>query len=260
MGWDPQQYEKFKAERSRPFFDLLVAVGDISPQTVVDLGCGTGELTAELGKRWPEAEVTGIDSSPEMIEQAAKLSSERLWFEVCSIEQWKTHAQFDLVFSNAALHWLKRHEYEIERLADRVAPGGTFAFQMPNQFNEASHLIIQEVRNRPEWRELVGSESSDGYVAEIDWYKKALGRPPFSCEVWEKVYEQELRGDDAVLEWLKGSALRGLLAKLDIEQQERFLAQCGVKLREAYPQNEDGGTPFPYRRLFVVARRKRSGM
>lgn len=254
MAWDPTQYERFKKERSRPFFDLLAQLDDIAPRTVVDLGCGTGELTAELAKKWPRAEVVGVDSSPEMLEKSKAYANERLRFEQNEMEQWTPNVPVELLFSNAAFHWLKPHEEQIERLASFVASGGTFAFQAPNQYREPSHTIIQDVRNAPEWKPLIGSPTSDGYLAEPGWYLTTLREMGFAPRLWETVYYQVLEGENAALEWVKGTALRGVLAKLDIEQQKRFLAQCAEKFNAAYPKT-NGGTLFPYRRMFVVARR-----
>jgi trans-aconitate 2-methyltransferase len=255
MAWDPAQYEKFKAERARPFFDLLAQLEGISPKTVVDLGCGTGELTNELAKKWPQAHVLGIDSSPEMLEKARPFASAHLRFELYEMESWAPEEPVDLLFSNAAFHWLRPHEEQMRRLASCVAPGGTFAFQAPNQYREPSHTIIQEMRNAPEWKPLVGSAVSDGYLAEPQWYLDTLLAMGFTPRLWETIYYQVLKGEDAALEWVKGTALRGVLAKLNLEQQERFLAQCAGKFCAAYPKSE-GGTLFPYRRMFVVAKRQ----
>ena len=254
MAWDPAQYEKFKAERARPFFDLLSQLDGISPQTVVDLGCGTGEMTAELAKKWPEAQIVGIDNSPEMIAKSEPYATEWLRFEVCKIEEWTPKQPVDLLFSNAAFHWLTDHERQIKRLSGLVAPRGIFAFQAPNQFREPSHTIIQDVRNAPEWKPLIGSDCSDGYLAQPHWYLDTLRESGFEPRLWETIYYQVLQGDDAVLEWVKGTALRPVLSKLSNEQQQGFLLQCAEKFRNAYPKG-NGGTLFPYRRMFVVAKR-----
>ena len=254
MAWDPAQYEKFKKERARPFFDLLAQLDDIEPKTVVDLGCGTGELTAELAKKWPQATVVGVDNSPEMLEKSKAYASERLRFELNEMAQWSPKTAVDLIFSNAAFHWLKPHEEQIQRIARFVARGGTVAFQAPNQYREPSHTIIQDVRNTPEWRALIGSVTSDGYLAAPNWYLDTLRHMGFAPRLWETIYYQVLEGENAALEWVKGTALRGVLAKLDLEQQKRFLAQCAEKFSAAYPKT-NGGTLFPYRRMFVVAKR-----
>jgi trans-aconitate 2-methyltransferase len=253
MTWDPAQYEKFKKERARPFFDLLAQLDDIAPRTVVDIGCGTGEPTAELAKKWLQAQVVGVDNSPEMLEKSKAHASERLRFELAEMERWAPERPVDLLISNSAFHWLKPHEEQIKRLASFVAAGGTFAFQAPNQYREPSHMIIQEVRNAPEWRPIIGSATSDGYLAEPQWYLNTLRAMGFAPRVWETIYYQVLEGENAALEWVKGTALRGVLAKLDFEQQKRFLAQCAAKFSTAYPRTESG-TLFPYRRLFVTAK------
>jgi trans-aconitate 2-methyltransferase len=254
MAWDPTQYDKFKKERSRPFFDLLAQLDDISPKTVVDLGCGTGELTAELAKKWPKAEIVGVDSSSEMLEKAKSYAGARLRFETATMEEWTPARPADLIFSNSAFHWLKPHEEQIERIGSFVAPGGTLAFQAPNQFKEPTHVIMQEVRNAPQWKPWVGSETADSYLADPMWYIEALGAKGFDVRVFETLYHQVVAGDDPVLEWLKGTSLRCILDKLPPGEQERFAAECGAKLRAAYPQ-KNGRTLFPYRRMFVIAKR-----
>src|ERR1700741_2174426 len=120
MAWDPQQYEKFKHERARAFFDLLAQLDEIAPRTIADLGCGTGELTAELAKKWPRAHVVGVDSSPEMLANGGLFANDRLHFETAKMEEWSPEHPADLVFSNAAFHWLKPHEEQIKRLASLV--------------------------------------------------------------------------------------------------------------------------------------------
>jgi trans-aconitate 2-methyltransferase len=254
MAWDPAQYEKFKKERARPFFDLLAQLDDISPRTVVDLGCGTGELTAELAKKWPHATVLGVDNSPEMLEKSKTHAHERLRFELNEMAQWSPRAPVDLIYSNSAFHWLKPHEEQIRRVAGFVASGGTLAFQAPNQYREPSHTIIQDVRNSTEWKPLIGSATSDGYLAAPNWYLDTLREMGFAPRLWETIYYQVLEGENAALEWVKGTALRGVLAKLDLDQQKRFLEQCAEKFSAAYPKTK-GGTLFPYRRMFVVAKR-----
>jgi trans-aconitate 2-methyltransferase len=254
MAWDPTQYDKFKKERSRPFFDLLAQLDDISPRTIVDLGCGTGELTAELAKKWQHAQVVGVDSSPEMLEKSRAYAGERLRFMTAAMEQWTPSRPIDLILSNSAFHWLNPHEKQIQRIASFVAAGGAFAFQAPNQFKEPTHVIMQEVRNAPEWRPLVGSETPDSYLAEPMWYIEALSAMGFQASVFETMYYQVVQGDDPVLEWLKGTSLRCILDKLDPGKQERFALECGEKLRAAYPKKESG-TLFPYRRMFVIAKR-----
>jgi trans-aconitate 2-methyltransferase len=213
-----------------------------------------GELTAELAKKWPTAQVIGVDNSAEMISKSAQFATARLKFEQKLMEDWQPSQPVDLLFSNAAYHWLRDHENQIVRLAKLVAPGGTFAFQAPNQFAEPSHTIIQEVRNSPEWNPLIGSDRSDGYVAKPEWYLHALTELGYKARVWETIYYQMVPSEDAALEWVKGTALRPLLAKLTPDQQERFLSHCRPLFAKAYPKSE-GGTLFPYRRMFVVAKR-----
>ena len=149
--WNPQQYLQFQAERDRPFFDLLAQVCG-EPQRVADLGCGTGHLTAALSRRWPEADVVGIDSSAEMLGEARQYASAKLSFEQADLEYWQPERPLGLLISNAALQWVAGHAALIPRLAGLIAPGGTFAFQVPGNFAAPSHTLLAEcwrVRDGP---------------------------------------------------------------------------------------------------------------
>lgn len=256
--WDPHQYEKFKRERARPFLDLFARLDDLDPATIVDLGCGTGELTVELSSRWPHADVLGLDSSSQMMAKAEQhkhaQAPGRLRFEQADIGHWSPSSSIDLVFSNAAFHWLDDHERQIERIAGFVGANGTMAFQMPNQGAQPSHQIVKQLCNAPRWNEKLGAHSTDWSIAAPAWYVRAFAAWGFTSSVWETVYYQVLEGENAVLEWLKGTTLRGILAQLGSSEQAEFLSECGLKLREAYPKTEFG-TLLPYRRLFVVAKR-----
>ena len=156
--WNPQQYLQFQAERDRPFFDLLAQVPG-QPQTVADLGCGTGHLTAALAQRWPQAAVVGIDSSAEMLERARPYASAQLTFEQADLQSWRPERPLDVLISNAALQWVPDHAALIPRLAGLLSPGGTLAFQVPGNFGAPSHTLVAEVLARPRWAAL--SEGRD---------------------------------------------------------------------------------------------------
>ncbi len=254
--WDPAQYERFAAQRSRPFFDLLDRIDLPGARRVVDLGCGSGELTAALLRRWPAATVLGVDSSAEMLARAeAHAVPGRLEFRRLDLREWTPDEPADVVFSNATLQWVPEHLDVLRRLAGYLAPGGVLAFQVPGNFREPSHTLLRDLRLSPRWRDRVGA-GADRTVAvhEPADYLQALLAAGLDAEVWETTYVQLLQGPDPVLEWVKGTALRPVLAVLDEAEQAEFLAAYGTALREAYPAGEHG-TVLPYRRLFAVARR-----
>ncbi|HEX3898779.1 MAG TPA: methyltransferase domain-containing protein [Mycobacteriales bacterium] len=260
-GWDPGQYLRYADERSRPFVDLMARVHVESPQLVVDLGCGPGTLTRTLAERWPAAQVIGVDSSSEMIEAAAAPSelSDRLMYVCADLRDWQPESAPDVVVSNAAFHWIPDHLGLIGQIAGWVRPGGAFAMQVPANFDAASHTVIHDVSDSPRWRErLAGARSDDAGVAEPAQYLAALNAAGLEPDVWQTTYFHVLHGEDPVLNWIKGTALRPALTALaeadDAGATEVFLAECGTALREAYPVSA-AGTVFPFRRTFAVGHR-----
>jgi trans-aconitate 2-methyltransferase len=256
--WDPQQYLAFGDERSRPFFDLVGRVGAASPQRVVDLGCGPGQLTAALARRWPGADVVGVDSSAEMVEAAARATGAdgRPRFEQGDLRDYRPDGPVDVLVSNATLQWVPEHLELLSRFVDWLAPAGWLAFQVPGNVDAPSHRILAELRRSARWRAQVGAGADRHLtVAGPTGYARALADRGLRVDAWETTYLHLLRGPDPVLEWVKGTGLRPVLAALGPHEAEEFLAQYGARLREAYPAWSDGVTPFPFRRVFVVAQR-----
>lgn len=258
-GWDPGQYLRYADERSRPFFDLLARVRVQAPRLVVDLGCGPGNLTATLAQRWPHAAVVGVDSSPEMIAAAAETSVrfDRLTYVCADLRDWHPDGAPDVVVSNAVFQWLPDQLGLIERIAGSVAPGGAFAFGVPANFDAPSHRVIRDVCSSPRWRDrLADARRVDAGVAAPEDYLAVLAAAGLEPDVWQTTYLHLLHGDDAVLDWVKGTALRPALTALDGDSAatEEFLADCGAGLREAYPAGP-AGTVFPFTRTFAVGHR-----
>lgn len=247
--WDPERYEAFRAERERPFLDLLDALPPASPATVVDAGCGTARTTHTLAERFPDADVVGVDASPEML-AAARPGRFRL--ECADLRRWRPVAPADMVVSNAVLHWIPDPEAIVAHLASWVAPGGVLAVQVPANHDAPSHRAVREVARR--WEGRLGVVPRGDYVLPVRGYEEALG-PAFRVRAWDHVYELRLPGDDAVLRWLQGTTLRPHLARLPAEDRQAFLDDLAPLLARAYPAGEDG-TVFPFRRRFVVAVRK----
>ena len=255
--WDPGQYRRFAGERSRPFFDLAARIGAADPGYVVDLGCGPGNLTAALARRWPGAQVTGVDSSPEMIAAAAAeaaLAPGRLSFTIGDIRSWEPDRPADVVVSNAVLQWVPGHQDVITRWAGLLAPGGWLAFQVPGNYDQPSHAILRELAGSPRWRPLLAGAGLNRQSAAPEEYLDLLARAGCEADVWETTYLHVLHGEDPVLEWYRGTGLRPVLAVLDPGQAGEFLAEYGRLTREAYPARPYG-TVLPFRRVFAVARR-----
>jgi trans-aconitate 2-methyltransferase len=253
--WDVDQYERFRRERARPFEDLLARVHPARVERAVDLGCGTGELTATICERWPEVRVTGVDTSPEMLAKASERAIPgRLAFENADAAAWRPDGPVDLVLSNAALHWVPDHARLIPRLAGMLAPGGVLAVQMPNNFDAPSHRLVGEVQRDPRWSGRLAGIERDGIVQKAGWYAHALLECGLEVDAWETTYVHVLPGREAVLEWLKGTTLRPVLARLDEAARGDFLGELGARLARAYTERPYG-TLLPFRRLFFVATR-----
>jgi trans-aconitate 2-methyltransferase len=265
--WDPHQYRAYEAERARPFFDLLDRVDVDAPAYVVDLGCGPGERTADLAARWPTAVVEGVDSSPQMIADAQRLADRddltwasapngpRLRFSVGDIADWAPQRPVDVIISSAAFQWVPGHQRMLSRWVDALTPGGRLAFTMPGNFDGASHVILRELCGSERWRDRLADTIRHDIVSTPAEYAELLSGLGCAVDAWETTYLQVLPGPDPVLDWMRGTALRPVLDALrEPSQRSAFLDELGARLGEAYPRGA-GGTVFPFRRIFVVAKR-----
>ena len=252
MRWDPAQYARFADHRSRPFFELVGRVDAEHPARVDDLGCGSGELTVSLAARWPGAEVLGIDSSPEMIARAP--TGEGVEFELGEAAEFDA-TDTDVLVSNAMLQWVPDHLALLVRWAAQLPAGAWLAFQVPSNFGAPSHRLMRELAESPAWREQLGGVLRHGdAVATPAGYLHQLAGAGLEVDAWQTTYEQVLSGEDPVLEWVRGTGLRPVLAALDSDSAQRFCAEYAAALREAYPP-QPYGTVFGFARTFVVARK-----
>ncbi|MFL6138884.1 MAG: methyltransferase domain-containing protein [Frankiaceae bacterium] len=259
-AWDPGQYLRFAGDRARPFADLMARVAVRDVRSVVDLGCGPGNLTAALAARWPDAEVTGVDSSAEMIAAAEADrppgTPARLRYVLADLRTWEPPAPVSVLVSNATLHWVPGHVELLGRFAGWLDEGGALAVQVPANFDQPTHAEITALRRSPRWRDRLGAALPAGEPAsaEPETYLDALARLELRVDAWSTTYCHVLTGPDSVLEWVKGSVLRPVLARLGDDEQDQFCTELGARLRAAYPP-APYGTVLPFRRVFVVAHR-----
>ncbi|WP_437797422.1 trans-aconitate 2-methyltransferase [Sorangium sp. So ce693] len=250
--WDPAQYLKFEDQRARPAMDLLGRVDLTAPGDIVDLGCGAGNITRLAAQRFPGRGILGVDSSPDMLAQArAALPGAR--FVEGDIARFAPSAPPALIFSNAALHWLDDHQALFPALLRRLTAGGVLAVQMPRNHGAPSHTAMVEASRLPRFRDKLAAVVRESPVAAPTAYYGMLAPHAARIEIWETEYLHVLEGANPVVEWTKGTALRPLLAALDAQERAEFLEEYGGRVAAAYPKAADGKTPFPFRRLFLVA-------
>ena len=247
--WDPERYLTYADERGRPFVELVARVGATSPASVVDLGCGPGNLTTLLRDRWPNADIRGLDSSPEMIEKA-RVADPTISFEVADLLAWARESDpVDVLISNATLQWVPGHLELLPALVSRVRPGGWLAFQVPGNFEEPSHTIRRDLAaEEPYAAHTLGvavpsSHDPDVYLDRLT----ALG-----CTVDAWTYLHVLTGPDPVFTWVSGTGARPTLQALPDDLRASFEERFRRRLRAAYAER-DGRVVLPFRRVFVVA-------
>lgn len=250
--WDPTKYLAFADHRGRPFHDLVGRIGAREPRRVVDLGCGPGNLTETLARRWPDATVEAIDSSPEMVAAARALGIDA---HVGDVADWSPEPDTDVVVTNAVLQWVPGHEELLRKWAGQLPAGAWLAMQVPGNFAAPSHVLIRRLAASASWREDLADVvlREDDAVFQPREYAELLAEAGCDVDAWETTYVQRLSGEDPVLAWLTGTALRPIRAALADDRWADFVAELTPMLRAAYPTRPDGTTWFEFRRVFVVA-------
>lgn len=257
FAWDPKQYLAFNAPRMRPAQDLLLRIPVSSPAEVVDLGCGPGNSTALLAERFPNASITGIDLSDDMLRKARASRVAANW-QQGDIADWTSDGQGpDLIFSNAALQWVPDHPRLLPYLLEQVQPGGILAVQMPNNYQVPALRLIVELANQHACADLLRPHLREKPILDAAAYYDLLAPKSVSLDIWETEYLHVLEGENPVLDWTKGTALRPVLNALPSTQRQGFEDLYASAVQDAYPRRSDGTTLYPFRRLFLIACRRR---
>lgn len=253
-SWDPTQYLRYGGERLRPALDLLARIESAAPRLVVDLGCGPGNVTAVLRRRWPAADILGVDGSTAMLARASKDVPD-CRFELGDFGAWTSARPVDVIYSNAALHWLGGHETLFPRLFAQLAQGGVMAVQMPGMHAAPIRALQHEVAAHGPWAEKLRNVGAAPPVLDLPAYYDLLRPLAASVDLWETTYLHQLQGEDAAVQWAMGTSLRPFLDPLEEPLRTQFLNAYTDAVRPHYPRRPDGATLLPFRRLFLIATR-----
>jgi trans-aconitate 2-methyltransferase len=239
VSWNPALYDRYKDERSRPFFDLLALVRPRKGMRVVDLGCGTGALTRQMHERLGARETLGIDSSPEMLARAAAEATHGLRFEQGDLATFDGKGGWDVVFSNAALHWAPDHPSLLARLAGALAPRGQLAVQVPASFHQPSHLVAQEVAAEEPFRSALSGHAHPVNILTPEGYARVLDRLGFREQRARlEVYVHHLASREDVVTWFEGTLLTDYEKRLSKEMFARFVARYHEVLMTRLPDEK----------------------
>lgn len=252
-SWDPSVYLRYSDERLRPALDLLGRIDADTPARVVDLGCGPGNVTAILKRRWVSAEVLGVDGSAAMLDKAQAAAPDCRFAEA-DFATWTADAPVDVLYSNAALHWLGGHDTLFPRLLAQVAKGGVMAVQMPAMHAAPIRALQHAVAAEGPWATLLADVGGAPPILEPGQYWDILRPICAELDIWETIYLHALTGENAAVTWASGTSLRPFLDPLPEGLRGEFLAAYSAAVAPHYPRRADGTTLLPFRRLFIMAR------
>jgi trans-aconitate 2-methyltransferase len=254
LSWSAKQYVAFEDERTRPVRDLLGALPQIDARVVIDLGCGPGNSTEELAARYPQARVSGIDSSQDMIE-AARARLPDIEFAVVDLQSWRDPGPFDVILANAVLQWVPGHEVLLPALVAKLEVGGALAIQMPDNLGEPAHRLMREVAAAGPWAaKLANASQARAPLPKPDWYYSLLKALCSKVDIWRTTYYHALPGGAAaVVEWFKGSGLRPFLEPLSSAERSAYLERYTAEIAKICLPLADGGVLLPFPRVFLAA-------
>lgn len=251
--WSSSQYLKFEDQRSRPAAELVARVPLEAPKRIVDIGCGPGNSTELLARRWPEATVAGFDTSENMLEAARERLPGTEFFQA-DAATWAHEGDIDLIYSNATFQWVPDHLNVLVRLITELKPGGVLAVQMPDNLAEPSHVAMEETAADGPWAETLAGAglARDPLPGKAVYYDRLA---PLSArfDIWHTIYTHPLDGPEGIVEWVKGTGLRPYIDPLDDAQRAAYLAAYQARIAKAYPARIDGKVLLWFPRLFIVA-------
>jgi trans-aconitate 2-methyltransferase len=253
--WSARQYLRFEDERTRPSRDLLAQVPLARARLVIDLGCGPGNSTELLAERYPQAEIVGLDSSPDMLRQARERLPQCA-FTQADLATWMPGEPADLLFANAVFQWVPDHPSVLRRLVEALPQGGVLAVQMPDNTTEPALALMQEVAANGPWAANAAvAEAARADLPKPEFYYDLLKPLCARVDLWHTVYNHVMAGPEGVVEWFKGSSLRPFIAALDAGMRDDFLGAYLAQIARHYSRRFDGHVLLKFPRLFIVATR-----
>jgi trans-aconitate 2-methyltransferase len=253
--WNARQYLRFEDERTRPSRDLLARVPLTRARSVIDLGCGPGNSTELLADRYPDAEIVGLDSSPDMLRQARERLP-KCTFTQADLATWIPKKPTDLLFANAVFQWIPDHPSVLRRLVQALPQGGVLAVQMPDNTREPALALMQEVAGNGPWAANAAlAEAARADLPTPEFYYDLLKPLCGNVDIWHTIYNHVMAGPEGIVEWFKGSALRPFLSALDAGMRDDFLAAYMAQITRHYAMRYDGHVLLKFPRFFIVATR-----
>lgn len=254
--WNAGQYLKYEDERTRPSIDLIGRIPLPEATSCIDIGCGPGNSTELIVRRYPTAHIIGLDNSPDMLAKARERLPD-LHFEEADLAKWGTNERFDLIFANAVLQWLPDHPNLLKRFVSFLKDGGCLAVQMPNNLNEPSHQLMKQIAQEGPWAEkLTSAAKARETIGSFEDYYTWLRQAGCSVDIWQTTYVHPLDGAAAIVEWFKSTGLKPYLDPLPPEERSEYLQRYQAAITQAYPVQRDGKVLLRFPRLFFVAQRK----
>ncbi len=260
--WNPELYNRFRRYREEPFLAILERLNLRGDESIIDLGCGSGENTIELAHRVPHGKAVGVDSSAAMIDAANKILEKvepalrsRVAFRLGDVRAFNADRDYSVVFSNATLQWVPEHREVFKRIFSALTPGGQVVVQMPKNDRETAQMTILKLAGEPPWREALGSVTVPSRsVPGPDHYDNLLTEIGFvDVNCYDHVFQHPMRNTADIVEWSRATTLRPFLSTLPEDCHAEFLGVLVERLDRAY--GTDGPLIFPFRRLFIWARR-----
>lgn len=251
--WNPALYLKYEKERTQPAKDLISRIRKDDPARIIDIGCGPGNSTAELRKRWKNAQIIGLDNSEAMLEKAREDYPDLSWIAGDASGDLSHLGKFDIIFSNAVIQWLPDHKSLLERFFSMLQEGGVLAVQMPNTTFMPIRLAVQETAGEAGWRSYFENSKAELHYEEPGYYYDVLSSLTREVDLWETHYQHIVPGHEAIVEMYKSTGMKPYLAMLNEGEQEAFARDVLEKIRKEYAIRRDGRVLFPFRRIFFTA-------